>query len=340
VADLDSVWIEAQVYEADQALLHVGQPVRATTLALPNRAFDGTLDFIYPHLDESTRTLTVRFHIPNKEHLLRPGMYATVRIDVPPARVGSLSGAAALEWAGESAADTLAHALASPSGPSTGAGLLPMVQAAVRQARLQRGQMLAVPDSAVIDTGSLQIVYREAAPGVYEGVAVRLGPRLTEAGNTLAWYPVLHGLEEGEKVVTNGSFLIDAETRLNPAAGSIYFSGSGGKGASSAVAVRPSTPEDEDTTEKKVRTELAKLSAADRRLAEAQKFCAVLRKNQLGTMGPPLKITIAGQPVFLCCGSCEEKARAKPKKTLETVKKRKAKAAAESHQHPGMEGQR
>ena len=47
-------------------------------------------------------------------------------------------------------------------------------------------------------------------------------------------------------MVTNGSFLIDAETRLNPAAGSIYFGGSGGKGGSSSVTnVRPSTPEDQ-----------------------------------------------------------------------------------------------
>jgi Cu(I)/Ag(I) efflux system membrane fusion protein len=321
LANLDSVWIEGQVYETDQRLLKEGQPVQAKTLA--GEVFAGTLDFIYPHLDESSRTLTVRFHIPNQGHRLRPGAYATVTIDVPPARINALSRAVALDTAGENAVDHLAHILAAPGGASAGAGVLALLRGAERQVRLQFGQVLAVPDSAVIDTGRLQIVYRESAPGIYEGVSVQLGPRLAEAGDTLAWYPVLHGLEEGETVVTNGSFLIDAETRLNPAAGSIYFSGSGGKGSSSAVAVRPSTPEDEDATEKKVRAELAKLSAADRRLAESQKFCPVLRKNRLGDMGPPFKVTIEGQPVFLCCGSCEEKAKADPKKTLEIVEQLK-----------------
>ena len=40
---------------------------------------------------------------------------------------------------------------------------------------------------------------------------------------------MLGGLKQGDLVVTSGSFLVDAETRLNPAAGSIYFGGSGGR---------------------------------------------------------------------------------------------------------------
>jgi hypothetical protein len=179
-----------------------------------------------------------------------------------------------------------------------------------------------VPDSAVIDTGSLKVVYREASPGVYEGVAVEVGPRMAVAGEPTAYYPVLKGVEPGERVVTNGAFLIDAETRLNPAAGSIYYGGSGGKGGST-VAVRPSTPEDTDALERKARAELAKLNAADRRLAEAQKFCPVLRKNRLGSMGPPFKLTLDGQTVFLCCAGCEAKARADTKKTLATVEELK-----------------
>ncbi|HEV3235508.1 MAG TPA: efflux RND transporter periplasmic adaptor subunit, partial [Gemmataceae bacterium] len=84
VVDLDSVWIEAQVYEADQGMLHEGQTVSATTLALPNEVFTGKLAFIYPHLDENTRTLTTRFELPNPGHKLRPGMYATVKIAIAP----------------------------------------------------------------------------------------------------------------------------------------------------------------------------------------------------------------------------------------------------------------
>ncbi len=305
VADLDSVWIQGLVYESDQSLLTKGLPVRATTRALPGRVFQGTLDFVYPHLDEASRTLAVRFNIPNPGHRLRPGMYATVEVDVPPRRM-----------------EVLAHSLAVPAA---GFGLASLLYAAGQQTLLQRGLVLAVPDSAVIDTGSLKIVYREAAPNTFEGVAVRLGPRLTEADNSAAFYPVLSGLEFGDRIVAHGSFLIDAETRLNPAAGSIYFGGSGGgKSDSSAVAVRPSTPEDEDSTERKARSTLAKLSAADRRLAQTQKFCPVNQGSRLGSMGVPVKVMIDGRPVFVCCEGCRTEALGDPKKTLDKVEKLKS----------------
>ena len=112
---------------------------------------------------------------------------------------------------------------------------------------LAEGRVLAVPETSVIDTGSQRIVYRQASPGVFEGVRVELGPRMSDTAGAL-YYPVLGGLSAGEVVVTCGSFLVDAETRLNPAAGSIYFGGSGGSqsGSSTVTTVRPSTPEDPD----------------------------------------------------------------------------------------------
>jgi hypothetical protein len=194
-----------------------------------------------------------------------------------------------------------------------------LLLSAARQAPLLAGEVPAVPDSAVVDTGALKIVYRQASPGVFEGVVVELGPRMTRPGEATAYYPVLRGVRVGERVVTNGAFLIDAETRLNPAAGSIYFGGSGGKGASSNISVRPSTPEDEGALERTARAELAKLDAADRRLAEAQQYCPVRQKNRLGAMGKPFKTTMDGQTVFLCCEGCDAKAKADPKKTLATV---------------------
>ena len=223
LAGLDAVWIEAQVYEADQAFLKLKQLVTATTLSLPGQEFTGAVSFIFPHLDESTRTLRVRFEIPNPGHKLRPGMYATVKIKVQPQQVEALAKAAAED--------------------------------AERETRLRQGRVLAVPESAVIDTGSMKIVYREATPNTYEGVAVQLGPRMILADQPLAYHPVLSGLRAGDRVVTNGSFLIDAETRLNPSAGSIYFGGTGsGKVGPSSVMTRPSTPEDGDAQAKELRT--------------------------------------------------------------------------------------
>jgi hypothetical protein len=71
-------------------------------------------------------------------------------------------------------------------------------------------RVLAVPRSAVIDTGTNKIVYAESSPGVFDMKAVTLGPA---AGD---YYPLLDGLEEGVRVVTVGTFLVDAENRLNP----------------------------------------------------------------------------------------------------------------------------
>ena len=302
VADLSTVWIQAQVYEDDMAFLPVQQShdspattthdvwVTATTRAYPNEEFKGRLSFIYPHADQETRTVTVRFELANPDHKLRPGSTATVTIHVSPEDVPSL--AKATEEDSEQAKS------------------------------LQEGKLLAVPESAVIDTGSQQIIYREASPNVYEGVLVKLGPRMAGPDGA-PLYPVLSGLQRGEKIVTSGSFLVDAETRLNPAAGSIYFGGSGGSKdiASSVTAVRPSTPEDGDA---KITAALAKLSPSDRVNAEAQRLCPVLQDSRLGSMGTPIKLVIDGQPVFLCCAGCRKKALAEPAETLKRVEKLKA----------------
>jgi len=71
-------------------------------------------------------------------------------------------------------------------------------------------RVLAIPEAAVIDTGNRKVVYVETASGVYDAHAVTLGPRVG------AYYPVLDGLALNQRIVTRGSFLIDAEARLNP----------------------------------------------------------------------------------------------------------------------------
>ena len=58
----------------------------------------------------------------------------------------------------------------------------------------------------------------------------------------------------------------------------------------------------------------------------------VLEENRLGLMGPPVKVLLKGQPVFLCCKSCEEEALTNPDQTLAKVEKLKAKAKAGSPQ--------
>jgi Cu(I)/Ag(I) efflux system membrane fusion protein len=313
VADLSEVWIEAQVYEDELAFMHVGLCVEAVTRANPNRTFHGhAVEFVNPHLDAGTRTLKVRFSVKNADHALRPGMYATVRFATPAASLGVFTDTVREEWRNGSLVAGLAVGLM-PSHLFPEPSIGPLVRAALDSAAVQLGQVLAVPETAVIDTGSRKFVYREARPGVYDGVEVRLGPRCGD------FYPVARGLQAGDKVVTAGSFLVDAETRLSGAAGSTYFGASGGpqsSRAASATEARPSTGED---VEAKIQAGLAKLSRVDRRLAEAQRFCPVLQSNRLGKMGPPHKVILDGQPVFLCCSGCEDEARTQSKRTLSRV---------------------
>ena len=76
--------------------------------------------------------------------------------------------------------------------------------------------------------------------------------------------------------------------------------------------------------------DVAELSDEDRLLAEAQGFCAVTAEP-LGSMGPPLKLIVNDQPVFVCCKGCEKKAKSNPDKTLARVAELKTKVKSESH---------
>jgi uncharacterized protein (TIGR03000 family) len=70
---------------------------------------------------------------------------------------------------------------------------------------------------------------------------------------------------------------------------------------------------------------LAELPPEDRKLAEQQRFCAVLPDNPLGAMGKPPKVILKGNPVFVCCEDCAALARKEPDRTLAKLKELKAK---------------
>jgi Cu(I)/Ag(I) efflux system membrane fusion protein len=78
------LWLDAQVYENDIALVALGQRVTATVDAQPGKTYSGPITFIYPHLDHMTRTATVRITLDNSNHELRPGMFATANIATTP----------------------------------------------------------------------------------------------------------------------------------------------------------------------------------------------------------------------------------------------------------------
>lgn len=88
---------------------------------------------------------------------------------------------------------------------------------------------------------------------------------------------------------------------------------------------------DQEAEAKERQAAFAQLSDEDRRLAEAQGYCAVAGKP-LGSMGPPIKLMVKNQAVFLCCQGCENKAKSNPDKTLAKVAELKTKVKSE-HAH-------
>jgi outer membrane murein-binding lipoprotein Lpp len=94
-----------------------------------------------------------------------------------------------------------------------------------------------------------------------------------------------------------------------------------------AKATAKTPPADAHAAE--VKAERDKLSADDRALVDAQEWCAINTTERLGSMGPPLKVTVKEQPVFLCCKGCQKKALADPERTLAAVAELKAKAERE-----------
>lgn len=81
IAALDQVWIEADVYESDLGLIEKGDAVRVTLPYSPESELQGQVAFVYPYLDDATRTGKVRIELSNPDLTLKPDMYANVELE-------------------------------------------------------------------------------------------------------------------------------------------------------------------------------------------------------------------------------------------------------------------
>ncbi|HVT14676.1 MAG TPA: efflux RND transporter periplasmic adaptor subunit [Thermoanaerobaculia bacterium] len=143
---------------------------------------------------------------------VRAGQQATVRLSALPGR--ELSGRVALIFPTLDPASRTAQVRIALPGPVHGSpALLPDMVAEVELGAAQ-GEVLVVPDGAVLYTGPRTLVFVDEGGGRFRSREVRLGARSGDV------YTVLSGLAAGERVVTSGQFLLDAEGRLKrPAAG-------------------------------------------------------------------------------------------------------------------------
>jgi len=82
VADLSSLWVIIDLYEKDLGRVRQGTPVKVVTAAYSEKTFRGVISHVGDVMDEKTRTVKARVEVENANRLLKPGMFATVSIDV------------------------------------------------------------------------------------------------------------------------------------------------------------------------------------------------------------------------------------------------------------------
>ncbi len=159
IGNLRKIWVNAEVYEFDAPWVREGQTATMELSFQRGRRWEGQVAYVYPTLNKRSRTLTVRLEFPNPGIALKPGMFATVRIEAQ-----------------------------------------------------KREDVLILPTEAILDTGERQLVFVAKGMGRYEAREIVTGLMGTDHRTE-----VLSGLEEGERVVTSGQFLLDSESQLQEA---------------------------------------------------------------------------------------------------------------------------
>ncbi len=83
IANLSTVWVYAHVFQNQIGQVRRGDPASVTVDAYPGRTFYGRVDYIWPAVDEATRTVKVRLVFPNPDLKLMPGMFVNVMMRIP-----------------------------------------------------------------------------------------------------------------------------------------------------------------------------------------------------------------------------------------------------------------
>ena len=210
IADLSVVWVYLEAYESDIPWLRYGQEVQFTTEAFPGKSFQGRTAFIDPILDDATRTVRVRVNVANATGRLKPGMFVRASVQSRLAEGGEVFDPSLIgKWISPM------HPEIIKDSPGTcnicGMALVPAAQLGYAVPQKAPARPLLIPATAPLITGKRAVVYvqlPDRAQPTFEGREILLGER---AGD---WYIVRHGLREGERVVTKGSFKIDSALEI------------------------------------------------------------------------------------------------------------------------------
>ena len=213
IADLSNLWMQADIYESDLAEIQVGQAVMIHTQAYPDEVFKGKIVFLDPYLNSKTRTVKVRVDVPNPGFRLKPGMFVDAYISVH-------------IHEGIMATDKVVYTCPMhPEIVSENPEDCPICgMKLIQKEQAPEGTVLAIPKSAVLDTGVRKVVYIVKEVGVYIPREVEIGPEAIGVvdGQKQRFYSVLAGLTQGMKVVTHANFLIDSQSQITGQAEAIY----------------------------------------------------------------------------------------------------------------------
>jgi Cu(I)/Ag(I) efflux system membrane fusion protein len=157
IGNLGRVWVMADLFESDAPYVRTGMPATMTLPWASGQSWKGNVSFVYPTVDEKTRSIRARLAFANAQARLKPGMYVDVKVEVA------------------------------------------------------LGTRLAVPDSALLFSGEHRYAFVKRGEGHLEPVEVKIGAL---AGD---FDEVLEGLNEGEEVATQATFLLSSEAQLRNA---------------------------------------------------------------------------------------------------------------------------
>ena len=210
IADLRKLWLMLDAYESDLMWLRLGQTVEFSVEAWPGETFQGAVSFIDPVVDPMTRTVNVRVIVDNGSGRLKPDMFVKARVQASLSKSGAVKNSA---LRGKWICPMHPQVVKNKAGTCDICGM-PLVKAeelGYVTSGFEDVNPLVIPATAPLYTGERSLVYvavPNAAEPTYEARTVELGPRVG------AYYIVRSGISEGEQVVVNGSFKIDAELQI------------------------------------------------------------------------------------------------------------------------------
>jgi Cu(I)/Ag(I) efflux system membrane fusion protein len=174
LADLSSVWVQADIYEYEMQRVSVGQHASMTLAYSPGRTWRGQVRYVYPMVDEKARTVRVRLEFENRDGELKPGMFADVVIE-----------------------GLAREALSVPDDAVLDSGVRKIVFVALGGGRLEARE---------VETGDRTAGTYEIRSGLAEGESVAVGANfLLDSESRLRAAIAAAGARAGDSLDTNGA---------------------------------------------------------------------------------------------------------------------------------------